>query len=98
MEECAASWSLPEGIAGIPVKEGISVRFEKWMNDNKALAGVDFLRRAYEYALIELAADADELIYEWADGITGECVVADSGASHNIFRFQPAIEQYPPEE
>lgn len=72
MEECAASWSLPEGIAGIPVKDGISVRFEKWMNDNKALAGVDFLRRAYEYALIELAADADELIYEWADGITGD--------------------------
>lgn len=32
------------------------------------------------------------------DGITGECVVADSGASHNIFRFQAAIEQYPPEE
>jgi len=25
-------------------------------------------------------------------------VVADSGASHNIFRFQPAIEQYPPED
>lgn len=72
MEECAASWSLPEGIAGIPVKEGISVRFEKWMNDNKVLAGVDFLRRAYEYALIELTADADELIYEWADGITGD--------------------------
>ena len=27
MDECAGNWTLPEGIAGIPVKEGISVRF-----------------------------------------------------------------------
>lgn len=33
-----------------------------------------------------------------SDGITGEVVVADSGMSHNICRYQPAIEQYPPEE
>lgn len=72
MAECAAKFMLPEGIAGIPVKEGISVRFEKWMRDNAALDGVDFLRRAYEYSLVELAADADSLVYEWADGITGD--------------------------
>jgi len=72
MAECAANFMLPEGIAGIPVKEGISVRFEKWMRDNATLDGVDFLRRAYEYSLVELAADADSLVYEWADGITGD--------------------------
>jgi NAD(P)-dependent dehydrogenase (short-subunit alcohol dehydrogenase family) len=32
-----------------------------------------------------------------ADGITGECVVADAGCSHNIFKYQPAIDQYPEE-
>lgn len=72
MDECAGNWTLPEGIAGIPVKEGISVRFEQWMHDHQTLAGVDFLRRAYEYSLVELAADADALVYEWADGITGD--------------------------
>ena len=30
-----------------------------------------------------------------ADGITGECLIADSGMSHNIVSRQPAIEEYP---
>ena len=46
----------------------------------------------------EVAIIAYALATAMGDGITGETVVADSGASHNIFRFQPAIEQYPPEE
>ena len=31
-----------------------------------------------------------------ADGITGECIVADSGMMRNIVSHQPAISQYPP--
>lgn len=72
MEECSRDFEMPEGIAGVPQKEGISVRFETWMRENSATPGVDFLRRSYEYALTELSADADDLIYEWADGITGD--------------------------
>lgn len=72
MDECESHGMLPEGIAAIPVKEGISVRFEQWMRDHKTLAGVDFLRSAYEYTLVELAADADDLVYEWTDGIIGD--------------------------
>lgn len=72
MDECESHGMLPEGIAAIPVKEGISVRFEEWMRDHKTLAGVDFLRSAYEYTLVELAADADALVYEWTDGIIGD--------------------------
>ena len=33
-----------------------------------------------------------------ADGVTGECIVADSGMMRNIMAFQPGIEQYPPAE
>lgn len=33
-----------------------------------------------------------------ADGVTGECIVADSGMMRNIISYQPAIEQYPPAE
>lgn len=29
------------------------------------------------------------------DGLTGECVVVDAGCSHNIFKYQPAIDQFP---
>lgn len=31
-----------------------------------------------------------------ADGVTGECIVADSGMMRNIVTHQPAIEEYPP--
>ena len=30
-----------------------------------------------------------------ADGLTGECIIADAGCSHNIFSYQPAIDRYP---
>ena len=33
-----------------------------------------------------------------ADGVTGECIVADSGMMRNIKSYQPAIEEYPPKE
>lgn len=71
MDECRRAFALPEGIAGVPVKEGISVRFETWMRENRSLPGVDFLRSAYEYCLVELSADADSLVEEWAGGIAG---------------------------
>ena len=33
-----------------------------------------------------------------ADGITGETILVDGGASHNIVKYQPAIDAYPEEE
>ncbi len=72
MQECSRVFELPEGIAGVPSKDGISVRFETWMRDNGNVPGVDFLKRSYEYALMELSADADDLVYEWTDGIVGD--------------------------
>lgn len=32
---------------------------------------------------------------DFAEGITGECYTVDNGMTHNIIKFQPAIEQYP---
>ncbi len=69
--ECRRDFDMPEGIAGVPQKEGIAVRFETWMHNNPSLPGIDFLRRAYTYCLVELMADADSLVEEWAGGITG---------------------------
>lgn len=71
MTECERNFSMPEGIAGVPQKEGISVRFETWLRENKNVPGVDFLTKAYEYCLMELSADADSLVEEWAGGIAG---------------------------
>lgn len=72
MEECARNFEMPEGIAGVPDKDGISVRFETWMRRNADMPGVNFLKRSYEYVLTELSADADQLVYEWTDGIVGD--------------------------
>jgi len=71
VEEAERDFHLPEGIAGVPQKEGISVRFEDWMRVHAGEPGVDFLKGAYEYALTELSADADSIIDEWAGGIMG---------------------------
>ena len=83
MEECRRDFYLPEGIAGVPQKEGISVRFETWMRDNAKTPGVDFLKHAYEYALTELSADADSLVEEWAGGIAGHNYPTPPRILHN---------------
>ena len=72
MTECHRTLSLPEGIAGTPQKGGMAARFETWMRDNASMPGVDFLRKAYEYCLMELSADPDALLDEWTDGIVGD--------------------------
>lgn len=71
MTECAKTLSTPEGIAGVPRKEGIASRFETWLRENAKTTGTDFLRRAYEYCLMELSADPDALVEEWASAIVG---------------------------
>lgn len=71
MTECSRDFFLPEGIGGVPRQDGISVRFETWLRENKAEPGVEFLRHAYEYCLMELSADSDALVEEWAGGIVG---------------------------
>lgn len=72
MTECRRDFTMPEGIAGTPQQEGISVRFETWLRDNASVPGVKFLSEAYQYCLMELSADSDELVQEWAGGIVGD--------------------------
>lgn len=72
MTECRRTFNLPEGIAGVPDSEGIASRFEAWLAANISVPGVDFLRKAYQYCLMQLAADPDELVAEWAGGIEGD--------------------------
>ena len=33
-----------------------------------------------------------------ADGITGDCILADKGMTHNCLYRQPAIQEFPPRE
>ena len=49
LSECTRVQSLPEGIAGIPQKEGIAARFEAFLKDNSKEPGVKLLKDSYNY-------------------------------------------------
>ncbi len=72
IEECKRVMDLPEGIAGIPEKQGIASRFETFLKNNKNEAGAGLLIASYEYMLLEHAADPDSLVHEWAEGVIGD--------------------------
>ena len=59
LEECRRVMNLPEGIAGIPQKEGIASRFEAFLKKNNAAHGAKLLEQTYNYLLMQHAADPD---------------------------------------
>lgn len=72
IEECLQVMNLPEGIAGIPQKEGIAQRFEQFLLENENAPGVELLKETYNYMLMKHAVSPDDLIHEWAEGIIGD--------------------------
>lgn len=72
LEECKRVMYLEEGIAGIPEKDGIAARFETFIKKNEKEDGADLLKKTYSYMLMEHAADPDELVHEWAEGVIGD--------------------------
>ena len=71
LEECRRVMYLPEGIAGIPQKDGIAARFETFLKTNHSQPGAELLKGTYQYMLLEHAADPDTLVHEWAEGVVG---------------------------
>ena len=72
LEECRHVMYLPEGIAGIPQKDGIAARFETFLKTNHSQPGAELLKGTYQYMLMEHAADPDTLIHEWAESVIGD--------------------------
>lgn len=72
LEECRRVMYLPEGIAGIPQKDGIAARFETFLKTNHGQPGAELLKGTYQYMLLEHAADPDTLVHEWAEGVVGD--------------------------
>ena len=71
LDECRLDWEYTEGLAGIPHKEGISARFEAFLNTHRKEQGVEFLEKCYRYMLQEHRPNADELVHEWAESVIG---------------------------
>lgn len=72
LEECRRTFDLPEGFAGLPQKPGIAQRFEEFLKKHADEAGATMLSDAYNYMLMEHAADPDELVHEWAESVIGD--------------------------
>ena len=72
LEECRRVMYLPEGIAGIPQKDGIAARFETFLKTNHSQPGAELLKGTYQYMLLEHAADPDTLVHEWAEEVVGD--------------------------
>lgn len=72
IQECRRVQDIPEGIAGIPQKEGIAARFEQFMKDNSDAPGMELLKQVYSYMLLEHAVQPNDLVHEWAESVIGD--------------------------
>lgn len=72
LEECRHVMFLPEGIAGIPEKQGIASRFEQFLKSNTYQPGAKLLEQTYNYMLMQHAVDPDSLVHEWAESVIGD--------------------------
>lgn len=60
------------GIAGSPVKEGVAGRFEAYLGSLPHSDGAKLLADSYRYVMEQLGGVADDVVFEWVDGITGD--------------------------
>ena len=70
--ECRRDWECPEGLAGIPQKEGIAARLGEFLKERHSDAAAQFLEKCIRYMIDEHSVDGDALVHEWA-----ECVIGD---------------------
>jgi aspartate 4-decarboxylase len=71
LEESKSVWDLPD-LGGMPQKNGIAKRFERYAVVNPHNPGVEFLRRALEFAREMLGLDPDAFLYELVDGVVAD--------------------------
>lgn len=60
------------GVVGVPTQQGISKRFETFLADNTDDNGAKVLDEIYRHMTDDLGYDADEVVFEWTDGVTGD--------------------------
>lgn len=69
--ETQRTWQKDD-LAGMVDKTGIAKRFEIYLDNNQYAPGIDLLRSILHYGVNTLGFNADNWIYELADGIIGD--------------------------
>lgn len=72
VEVCRNEEYSKPGIAGMPPEDEIGDSLKLFLKDNSARPGAHLLMKALDYAEKTLGISADDLAYEWADGIIGD--------------------------
>ena len=62
---------MPEGVGGLPRKEGIVARFDAFIAAHKSEPGTEFLGRAVSYVRDQIGLPADDFLLEIVAGILG---------------------------
>jgi len=60
---------IPEGVGGLPQKEGMEARFEIFVNENRDVPGVRFLHAAVAYVRDQLGLSAADFLHEMVTGV-----------------------------
>ncbi len=71
VEECRRGMDYEEGLAGIPLKDGIAKRFRSFLSENKA-PGIALLSELFDYAVKQHGFDPDTFVHEITEGIIGD--------------------------
>lgn len=71
LEESKRHLKELDGFGGISEKEGITKRFEAYVALNKNVIGLHYLNDLFQFASKTYSIDADDLMFEWVNGIIG---------------------------
>ena len=70
VQESERSFSyMPEGVGGLPHKDGMEGRFSSFMTANRQVAGVGFLAAAVSYVRDQLGLSSADFLHEMVTGI-----------------------------
>ncbi len=72
INECCQGDEFPEGLAGLPRKEGIAKRLKAFLASRQKEQAAIFLQKCYSYMIDEHKADGDELVHEWVESVIGD--------------------------
>ncbi|MFL0194728.1 aspartate 4-decarboxylase [Clostridium sp. WILCCON 0269] len=70
-EESRISWNQND-LGGMPKKEGIDKRFYTYVENHKNAPGIELLKNIISYGIHSQGFNAEDWIYELADGIIGD--------------------------
>lgn len=72
LAECRRVMSSEVGIAGIPHPDGLEVRFEQFIAQNKSRSGAELLDTGLKYCVSELGMSPSETLFEWVEAVIGD--------------------------